>query len=258
MPLLNKATASSSSPHARARARIIWTSSIEPQADSLDLADIQGISSLAPYESSKRLTDLLAITDTLPSTAPANASFYRSPKTDTDTDADADAASESAVRPAMYVTHPGVVASPLFPLAAWMFQFYRLTMYLCRLCGSPWHPVEAYAGSAAAVWLVLAAQETLDGKTAQQTKWGAAASPGGRLYVKPTEVDGWGWGAQAVTRDDIDREIVEPKMLRMAVGRHPHATDATAKSRLLVEQQGTAVWKEMERLRVEWEQALGL
>ncbi|KKA27304.1 hypothetical protein TD95_003999 [Thielaviopsis punctulata] len=231
---------------ATARGRIIWTSSIEPQADSLSLSDIQGLSSLAPYESSKRLTDILSLTNTLPSVAPRTTSFFGADHADPKT------------RPAMYVTHPGVVASPLFPLAAWMFQFYRLTMYLCRLCGSPWHPVEAYAGSAAAVWLVLAAQDALDAKDAQQTKWGAAASRLGKLYVKPTEVDGWGWTAKAVTREDVHAEVIEPKILGMAVGRHPDATDATPESRKMVEEQGAAVWEEMERLRVEWEQTLGV
>ncbi|KAL5614863.1 hypothetical protein BROUX41_004944 [Berkeleyomyces rouxiae] len=234
----------------QAPGRIIWTSSIEPQGDSLCLDDIQGVSSLAPYESSKRLTDLLAITHTLPSVAPLTSSFFAGTSRNN--------TSNQKIGPSMYVTHPGVVASPLFPLAAWMFQFYRLTMYLCRIFGSPWHPVEAYAGATAAVWLVLSSQADLDKVQAQQTKWGAAVSPSGKTYVKPTEVDGWGWNSKSLTKEEVQKEVAEPNLMRMMVGRHPHSTDATNESRAKVEAEGARIWREMESLRVGWEKLLDL
>ncbi|KAL1892680.1 3-keto-steroid reductase [Ceratocystis pirilliformis] len=230
--------------------RIIWTSSIEPQAESLSFNDIQGVTSLAPYESSKRLTDLLAITNTLPSVSPMADSYF--------TDDRAGSNMHQKAKPTMYVTHPGVVASPLFPLKSWMFHLYRLTMYLCRIFGSPWHPVEAYAGATAAVWLVLSSQKSLDQVQAQQTKWGTAASPTGRTYVKPTEVDGWGWNSKSLTAEEVQKEIAEPNLMRMAVGRHPQATDATKESRMKTEEEGARIWREMEDLRVKWEAILDL
>jgi 3-keto steroid reductase len=50
--------------------RIIWVSSLETALDYFDPEDIQGLRSKTAYETSKTLTDILALTASLPSTAP--------------------------------------------------------------------------------------------------------------------------------------------------------------------------------------------
>jgi 3-keto steroid reductase len=55
--------------------RVIWVSSLEATVKYLDVDDIQGLRTLAPYESSKALSDILALTADLPSTAPWVKSF---------------------------------------------------------------------------------------------------------------------------------------------------------------------------------------
>ena len=50
--------------------RMVFISSIEPLASHFNSADIQCLTSSKAYESSKRLTDILVLTSTLPSTKP--------------------------------------------------------------------------------------------------------------------------------------------------------------------------------------------
>ncbi len=64
LPLLNRPAGEE-----HRRGRIIGESSIEPQWDSLNLDDFQAIQTSAAYESTKRLTDILALASSLPGDA---------------------------------------------------------------------------------------------------------------------------------------------------------------------------------------------
>lgn len=146
LPLLSREESSSTVPPGR----IIWESSVEPTWDSFSLSDFQGVETRAAYESSKRLTDVLALTYSLPAVKPYSAGYLSPPSS-----------SSSSTPPAIYLAHPGVVVSTIFPLNAFLFFWYRVAMYLARLLGSPWHTVTAYKGACAMVWLVLAGEEEL-------------------------------------------------------------------------------------------------
>lgn len=215
--------------------RIIWVSSLEAYGRCLDMDDIQSIESKQPYESSKRLTDVLAITSTLESTAPM-VNQYLGVSQD---------ASNEKVKPRIYVTHPGICGTTIVPLP-WMLNVCMfLVFYVARLLGSPWHNVTAENGACSAVWVALAKQHDLDSmeKGGGVAKWGSASDLWGNIRVDRTEVDGWGWGGK------VDGG-------RKKKGRHPYAKDVTEKDLVEFKETGRKCWAEMEHLREEWEKRL--
>lgn len=245
-------------------ARIIWESSVEAEGwHNLSLDDFQAVRTIAAYESSKRLTDVLALTAGLKSVAPYSAPFYK------DDSEDADA---SATTPATYVTHPGVVCSTLFPLNWFLFCLYNIAMYISRWLGSPWHPITAYKGAAAAVWVALRPTSALDAVDAQHVKWGTGTTRGGTTLVKRSEVEGWGFrgrvGEETTTTsidsatgqnwgeggDPLAASFPFPAYLLNSRGRKTGAANLTAERRQEFEVLGRDSWREMERLRIEWEQ----
>ncbi|EEY21938.1 3-ketosteroid reductase [Verticillium alfalfae VaMs.102] len=161
MPLLSRDAATDGDLPA---GRIAWTSSIEPVSESLDLADFQGIRSLDPYSSSKRITDLLALTCRLPAAQPHAAGFFQvsadaadddsSPETNTKTKRGPKATGPGPRKtpPSMLVTHPGIVHSTFFPVPGFLVSLYWLALLLARWCGSPCFPVDRYRGAKASVW----------------------------------------------------------------------------------------------------------
>ncbi len=82
--------------------RIIWISSVEAVEEAFSISDIQGLQSATPYESSKRLTDLLALTAELPSTKPWIDRFLP--------------AEPKSSRAETYLMHPGICATSIIPL----------------------------------------------------------------------------------------------------------------------------------------------
>ena len=162
--------------------RIIWVSTVEAQASALSLDDFQGIRSVVPYKTSKRLTDVLAITSELPSTAPVVESFY--------------ASVGNARRPKMYISHPGICATAIFPLPYLVFFGYFFALCVARWLGSIWHTLSAYKGATAPTWLALADQHMLNVLEENQGvgKWGSATDRAGNERVERTEIEGWGYG----------------------------------------------------------------
>lgn len=267
LPLLHGTDGNKSSAIGPGPARIIWESSVEAQGwHNLSLDDFQAVRTIAAYESSKRLTDVLALTAGLKSVAPYSAAFYKD-----DTAEDAEDAEESTT-PATYVTHPGVVCSTLFPLNWFLFALYNLAMYISRWLGSPWHPVTAYKGAAAAVWVALRPTAALDALDGQHVKWGTGTTRGGTTLVKRSEVEGWGF--RGLVREETTASTVDsvtgktwqeggdplavsfpyPAYLLNSRGRKSGAANLTAERRQEFEVLGRDCWREMERLRLEWEQ----
>lgn len=243
LPLLSRESADQSP------GRVVWTSSIEPLARHFRLDDFQGVETEGPYESSKRLTDVLALTSHLPSTRRISEKYFTPEEEET--------AQRLPVRPSFYLTHPGVVASNLFPVPFpfILFYAYKFALYLARWLGSPWHPVTWYGGAVAPVWLALQDDETLQELDAKKIKWGSAASVTGRAEVKKTEVEGWGWEGAVEDRESLARDPATG-VLRKVVGRHPQARDLTPDQIVDFEELGCKVWAEMERLRRQWEEFL--
>ncbi|CAI4220239.1 unnamed protein product [Parascedosporium putredinis] len=224
MPLLARADGDVMSP-----GKIIWTR-------YRDLGRLRKL---------KRLTDILALTCSLPSVLPASRNYFRLPG--------ADAPVEECYRPRVYLTHPGVLATTLFPLPSWLFLVYRLALVFIRFIGSPWHTVDGYPSAAAHVTIALESQDALDESHAERVKWGSACSRLGRAASKKTEVQGWGWEGEADSRS-----IDEPGFLSKKVGRWAHATETTEEDRVAFEEMGAQCWAAMEKLRAEWEDRLGL
>lgn len=223
--------------------RIIWQSSVGPSLHHFDIDDLQGIKSKAAYESSKMLTDLLCLTADLPSVKPYSAPFL-SPSVPPP---------PKSTPAKIYLAHPGVVATTLMRLHWAMMAGYHLGLLLARWLGSPWHPAFAYPAAVATVWLALAPQETLDQENAGRIKWGSASDFRGNAMVKKTEVEGWGWEGKVETLEDMDGA---KGVLRKRIGRKNKAVLATEESLAQFEELGKECWKEMERLRVEWEARL--
>jgi 3-keto steroid reductase len=242
LPLLSREPSSAVPP-----GRIIWEGSVEPTLRCLSLDDFQGLKGKGAYESSKRLTDVLALTSSLPSVKPYSSGYLSLPAPE----------KQRATPPRIYLAHPGVVVSTLFPLNAFLFFWYRMVMYLSRLLGSPWHTVTAYNGAGAMVWLALATDDELAAKGGQNVKWGSSCDRCGNTGLKKTEVEGWGWEGKVEDRDAL-AEDDSTGVLRKMVGRRSDAVDLTEEKRAQFEELGVHCWKEMERLRAEWEARMNL
>lgn len=229
--------------------RIIWVSSLEGTIKLFDPEDIQGLRSEYAYESSKALTDILALTSNLPSTAPWVNSFL---SVDDD---------KSSTKPQqqekvnVYLTHPGICATSILPLPFGLVYLMLISFWLARFLGSPWHTLSTYAGAIAPVWLSLSPQQVLDDAESPyiqhggggRAKWGSSCDRLGRESFASTEVDGWGYGGV------VGPAVVEEDRRRM---RKRGATDLTREEREKFEELGRRCWQEMEELRIRWDRIL--
>lgn len=229
-PLLTQATSSYLSPR---RARIIWISSLEAYASAFSLHDIQGLASLDAYKSSKRLTDILALTASLPSSHP-EASRHND--------------GTDAKPPDMYLAHPGICATSFVPLNVILYYLMTLAFYLARWIGSPWHTVSPHKGACAPVWLTLALQEELDALEADgKSKWGSCVDVLGNERVTRTEVEGWGLRGKV--------ELLGAEQRR---GRRRGVTDLTEEEREGFVQLGRQCWEQMDELSKQWQGRLAV
>lgn len=240
MPLLSRQKDSGAD---IAPGRIIWQGSVDPALHHFSLDDFQCLKRSEAYESSKMLTDILCLTAELPSVKPYSTPFL-SPSVP---------APPTTTPPKLFVAHPGIVATTLFPLHWMMMAAYQFGLLIARWIGSPWHPTFPYEAAISMVWLALATQETLDRENATHIKWGSATDFMGHALVKKTEVDGWGWEGKVETLED---EEGVTGVLRKKIGRRVGQSLATEETLAQFEETGRECWKEMERLRAEWEARL--
>ncbi|KAH6608589.1 hypothetical protein Trco_001935 [Trichoderma cornu-damae] len=245
LPLLSRRSPDES------RGRIVWSSSVEAVEEVYNPDDMQCFLRPAAYESVKRLTDIISLTCTLPSVRPISASFLRM-----DAESGGDAA-EKPVPPKMYVTHPGVVASTLFPLPWFLFWAYELALVIARWVGSPWHNVDGYKGASSTTWLALQDQAALDEMRADRVKWGSSCDRHLVSGVKRTEVDGWGWEGKPETDETIAADTAKG-VLHKSVGRRLGAKNVTEEALVEFEELGARVWAEMEGLRHQWAKIIKL
>lgn len=250
LPLLSRPTPSKLAP-----GRIIWSSSVEALQSVFNPDDIQSLlPNTTPYESAKRVTDLLVLSATLPSVKPIS-DVYLSAR---DFDEESEEDREDIRPPRMYLSHPGVVASTLMPLPWFLFWAYELALTFARLLGSPWHVGEAGPGAASAVYITLEPQEALDAQDAEKKKWGSAMNTKAEEFVRPTEVPGWGFSGEVDDIDEMDEKSQTELVLRRSVGRKRGAKDVTERELAEFEEMGREVWEAMEEMREEWEEMLNL
>ncbi|KAG0648913.1 3-keto-steroid reductase [Hyphodiscus hymeniophilus] len=247
MPLLCRPSSATS----QVGGKIMWISSIEALSDMFSVEDIQGLKSLTPYESTKRLSDLLALTATLPSVQNISAPFFDPVNTTTASKNIKDKKSTGngrLVKPRMYTTQPGIFASEIMPLNWFLVACYKLVFLIARWLGSPWHTISPYKSAVAPVWVALTENETLEDMGGAKIKWGSSTDSGGNERVKKTEIEGWGWDGEIGATDDGERRK----------GRRKGAVDLTKEMREDFEILGGKCWTEMEHLRKEWEGVLGV
>ncbi|RAL17512.1 3-keto-steroid reductase [Aspergillus homomorphus CBS 101889] len=266
MPLLQRCSSPSSSSSSSSdsggssQSRIIWVSSIEATLRHFSVTDLQGLRTKVPYESSKALTDILALTADLPATKPWTSRFYSfspSPhnlEESEERDALPPNDTHNSNKPNIYVAHPGVCGTAILPLALPLIWAMQVAFWLARLLGSPWHTMWTYMGASAPVWLALSSQTELDAAEAPyrargggRVKWGSSCDRLGRDSVLSTEMDGWGHGGV------VGPAVVEADRRRR---RKRGARDLTAEERVAFEELGRRCWREMEELRVQWERIL--
>lgn len=237
--------------------RIIWLSSIEATSRFFDVDDIQGLKSNAAYESSKTLTDILALTSDLPATAPWVKSFLSTDEEEEEEKTekpDNKSSSSNGSPPITYLAHPGICGTSIVPLILPLVWAMKAAFYLARWLGSHWHPNSPYLGANAPVWLALSSQSELDAaekpyreRGGGHSKWGSATDIFGNPLVANTETDGWGFGGV------LGGPVLEVDKTRR---RKRGMKVATAEDRERFEETGRRCWQQMEELRIEWERLL--
>ncbi|KAM5377292.1 hypothetical protein ACJZ2D_005111 [Fusarium nematophilum] len=240
LPLLSRRR-SSSSPEAPGR--IVWSSSLEAVRDVFDPSDFQCFRGEGPYESAKRLTDILSLTATVPAALPYSTRFL--------TPDDPAEARDKPVAPRVYLTHPGIVASTLFPVPWFLLWAYKLAIVLSRWLGSPWHTFDSYSGAKSPAWIALQEQATLDDLDAERVKWGSSSNPQLEVDIKKTEVEGWGWEGKVEDAAALEADTAVG-VFKKTVGRKRGAVDVTKEDIVEFEELGAECWKKMEELRQEW------
>jgi 3-keto steroid reductase len=225
--------------------RVVWVTSIEATVKFFNVNDIQGLRTRTPYESSKALTDILALTSNLPSAAPwAVDSFMR----------DGSDSADSADTPTMFLSHPGICATTIIPLALPLIWAMVLAFWAARMLGSPWHTMSTYLGASSPVFLALASKAALDAAEEPyhqagggRVKWGSSADRLGVGSVICTETEGWGYGGVVGT------PVLEADRTRR---RKRGAVDLTIEEKEKFEELGRQSWKQMEELRIQWDAIL--
>ncbi|KAF4971565.1 hypothetical protein FZEAL_9810, partial [Fusarium zealandicum] len=214
--------------------RIVWSSSLEATRNVFDKSDFQCFQGKGPYESAKRLTDVLSLTSNLPAALPYSDRFFT-----LDDPAEARA---KPVPPRMYLTHPGVVASTLFPVPWFLMWAYELTLVISRFLGSPWHTVDSYSGSKSPVWIALQEQSALDEMKAERVKWGSSSNRHLEVGVKKTEVEGWGWEGKVENAAALEADTALG-VFKKTIGRKRGMVDATKEDIVQFEELGAECWR---------------
>lgn len=226
--------------------RIIWLSSVEGEVHDFNKDDPQALESHSPYEHSKRMTDLMVLTSTNQAATAKSVQSFLAP----DTSDRRLTNNPTLSAPQIHVAHPGVCATSIVPLP-WILQLMmRLSFYIARLIGSPWHTISPYLGATAPVWLALAdPDEIADREKPGPALWGSAVTRRGRESVQRTDVPGWG-----VCGDGRKVEWWHDGVRWLGGwGRRRGARDASAEDVERFIEDGAFVWTELEKLRKEWE-----
>ncbi|KAF4447365.1 hypothetical protein F53441_9085 [Fusarium austroafricanum] len=243
LPLLSRRSES------EAPGRLVWSSSLEAVDRVFDMSDFQCFQGHGPYESAKRVTDILSLTATLPAALPSSNRFF--------TPDDPAEASDKPIRPRMYLTHPGIVASTLFPVPWFLMWAYELALLISRWIGSPWHNTDSYTGAKSPVWIALQEQSALDELNAERIKWGSSSNRHMQVEVKKSEVEGWGWEGKVEDAASLEADTAVG-VFRKTVGRKRGAKDVTKEDIARFEELGAECWKRIENMRYEWENILGV
>ncbi|KAI6352080.1 hypothetical protein MCOR25_009569 [Pyricularia grisea] len=255
LPLLRR-TPEQIGEEALSPARIIWQGSVTPGPDDFSMSDPQGLRHHDAYDCVKRLNDILVFSSTLPKAEPHVRKYLLGEDNAKD---DSNNNNNNLVAPRMYLTHPGITNTAIFALPYVLSVLWGLVMYVTRWIGSVWHVGSPYNAAITPVWIALEEQGRLDDMEAHRSKWGSACSRWrGTLAAKKTEVQGWGWDGRLASHPRGGPDESEKGFLSRGKGRRWDAVELTQDALDEFEEQGADCWREMERLRVEWEERLGV
>lgn len=232
--------------------RLIWTSSVEAHAKSFSISDIQSFTRPVAYESVKRLTDLVSLSSNLPAAQESVRSYLTISTGDSSSESSSASSQDDVIPPNMYLTHPGVVATSLFPVPWFLVWAYSLAIQITRWIGSPFHLPNSYMAAKAPAWVVMEPQEHLDDTKAKRMKLGSACDVSLNEYVKATEVEGWGWVGEV---EDPAKDTT-PGPLNRNLGRRKGMHVVTQDEIVDFERDGAYCWAELEKLRLQWEEIL--
>ncbi|CAO3568875.1 unnamed protein product [Mortierella alpina] len=207
--------------------RVIWTSSMTAEKACFDLQDWQGLESVQPYESSKWVTDLVAIrlNDVWSGKNPSGADEKPSP------DSTSSSASESNITqnstttsrrvtrssskqalgsigttPKKHIisitTHPGVVASGIGGLAFWIVLLRVGVHYLVRLIGESSQTITSYHGALSNSYVAL---KTPVDKLDPRSRYGSCVKPLGQEFLEVKKVLEYEEGQAKVVMDELEK-----------------------------------------------------
>ncbi|KAI5776218.1 hypothetical protein EDC01DRAFT_488014 [Geopyxis carbonaria] len=167
--------------------RLVWVSSLEAYKRAFNLEDLQGLNTTLSYESSKRLTDVLSLSASIPATEPYTKSFFSCDDVE-----DSVTVKDDGRKVKSYLTHPGICATSIVQLHFILSFGMTIAFYIARWLGSPWHVVKPWIGAASMCELALASSQEIEEKHAENVKWGSATNFWGASQVRPTDVEGYG------------------------------------------------------------------
>lgn len=262
MPLLRIPTSSGISP-----ARIIWVSSLDASAN-MSLDDIQGFTADFAYDSSKRVTDLLALTASSHSSAQYVDHFLTPTTVRAGANSEPREDTEAAMQPPqILLCHPGILSSNIISLNIVLANLYTVALFIARFLGSPFHPVTPYAAAVAPVFLALASFDMITKMNSSSGpdgggvgKWGSAALGWrGLPSVKRSFVPGYGGGGHVPNGADEwkqwgfgdEAKGISDSYSRFT-GRRRNAKKPEQEDIDTFYQDGALAWRKMEDLRKEW------
>ncbi|KAF9386065.1 hypothetical protein CPB97_004151 [Podila verticillata] len=196
--------------------RVIWTSSMTAEKGSFDLNDWQGLESAAPYESSKWVTDLLAIR--LNEVWASGTSLSRSGSLVSLTEENGRAINRRVTRSASrnalgttsskkhimsISTQPGVVASGIGGLSYWIVMLRIALHYFIRVCGEKNQTITGYHGAHPNVYVALAPnpRTTLD----HHNKYGSQVERFGKEILKVETIVEYDREQAEVVVDELEK-----------------------------------------------------
>jgi len=203
--------------------KVIWTSSLTAEKDSFDPNDWQGFESTQPYENSKWVSDLIAIrlnevwsgvedeaqdrvlasgssTSVSDSTPPGSVRRVTRSSSKMVLESSATTTTTSAKKNIISIaTQPGVVASGIGGLAAWIILLRISFHYLVRIFGERNQTITSYHGAYSNAYVALAkvstvASTTEPSLTAARTeldyrfKYGSGVGSFGKEFLKVEHV----------------------------------------------------------------------
>ncbi|KAF9957728.1 hypothetical protein BGZ72_001489 [Mortierella alpina] len=209
--------------------RVIWTSSLTAEKGCFDIQDWQGLESVQPYESSKWVTDLVAIrlndvwsgkhldTDEKPSSDGTSSSALDSnihhnnnnnavSRRVTRSSSKQALVSPTGNSPKKHIisitTHPGVVASGIGGLAFWIVLLRIGAHYLVRLIGESSQTITSYHGALSNSYVAL---KTPVDKLDARSRYGSCVKPLGKEFLEVKKVREYEEGQAKVVMDELEK-----------------------------------------------------